>query len=199
MIFGFLFLIFSANTWSSSLLSKDSWRSNKISVAKKDYYIKATEYFKKRARPLRHFLDLGVGGTFIESFYPLKTTSHPFFAYINYRKERWGKTKIPIIFSFQYEALFNQAVHSRVHALTGFRYPTSHDLTLFHVDFMLGTSVPVLFKLEEIALELRLLFTHIIGPKDATKRLYFQWGTKTRLKDRFQYGLIVQVGLDMHL
>ena len=64
---------------------------------------------------------------------------------------------------------------------------------------MAGTSIPVSFKTEEMALELRLLFTHIIGPKAATKRLYFQWGAKANLREEFQYGLIVQLGLDMHL
>ncbi|MDE0119693.1 MAG: hypothetical protein OXM55_06785 [Bdellovibrionales bacterium] len=220
LVLSFLFLILSANasvkannlrfspsTYNSlstqnkyiEKISLNKKESPSLLLAKKNYYIKAANYFKQRKRPLHHFLDLGIGGVLIESFYPFKTTSYPFFAYINYRKEKWGQTKIPIIFSFQYESLLNQKSHSRIHALGGLRYPTSHDLTLFHVDFMVGTSVPVLFKIEEIALELRLLFTHIIGPKAATKRLYFQWGAKTTLKDQFQYGLIVQLGLDMHL
>ncbi|MDE0518507.1 MAG: hypothetical protein OXH36_02980 [Bdellovibrionales bacterium] len=211
MILSFLFLSLSTNASVKSnsvilSLSPPTPTYNSLStqktpflLAKKNDYVKAKEYFKKRKRPLHHFLDLGIGGVLIESFYPFKTTSHPFFAYISYRKEKWRQTKIPIIFSLQYESLFNQKSHSRIHALAGLRYPTSHDLTLFHVDFMAGTSAPASFKLEEIALELRLLFTHIIGPKAATKRLYFQWGTKARLKDRFQYGLIGQVGLDIHL
>ncbi len=170
-------------------------------VAKTNYYKKAQKYFIERERPLHHFLDFGIGLTLIESFYPFETTAYPFTAYLNYRREKWGSTKIPIIFSFHYESLFKQNYNSRIHTLAGIRYPTSHDLRLFHVEFLAGVSVPLnfSFKMEKWALEARLLFTHIIGPKAGHHRLYFQWGAKARLKQQFRSGLIVQLGLDNHL
>ncbi len=175
--------------------------NNKYLMTKTDYYSKAKEYFSKRNIPLHHFLNIGIGAILIESFYPFKTTAYPFFVYISYRKEKWGQVKIPIIFSFQYEPLFNPNSRDRIHGLTGVRYPTSFDLTLFHVDLMAGFSLPAAldFEKEKPALELRLLFTHIIGSKASSHRLYFQWGAKARLKERFLPGFVIQIGLDNHL
>ena len=96
LLLGLLCFIFSAHA---------DYIKPTILLAKTNGYLKAKKYFEKRKRPLHHFLDIGVGAILIESFYPFKTTSHPFFAYINYRKEKWGQTKLPIIFSFQYESL----------------------------------------------------------------------------------------------
>ena len=171
-------------------------------LAKTDYYSKARKYFEERKRPLHHFLDIGVGATLIESFYPFEMTAWPFFVYVNYRREKWGQTKIPLIFSFQYESLFNSEVSNRVYALTGMRYPLTNDLSLFHVDFMAGVSFSLKssdLKKDKIAMELRLLLTHVIGPKASPYRLYFQWGAKARVTNPFQSGLIVQLGLDSHL
>ena len=165
-------------------------------------YAKAQEYFAKRQRPLRHFLDLGIGATLIESLYPFEMTAYPFSVYANYRREKWGQLKLPLIFSLQYAPLFNRHTPSRLHTLAGIRYPASHDLKLFHIDFHLGVSFPLdfSFKIHKPALELRLLLTHIIGPKDSRHRLYFQWGPKAQLtKKRFRSGLIVHLGLDNHL
>lgn len=174
---------------------------NNTLLASTNYYNTAKKYFIERKRPLRHYLDLGIGVTLIESFYPFETTAYPFTAYINYRKEKWGNTKIPIIFSLHYESLFKQYYRSRIHTLAGIRYPTSHDLSRFHVEFLAGVSFPLnfSFKAEKLALEMRLLFTHIIGPKAGVHRFYFQWGAKAHLKQRFRSGLIVHLGLDNHL
>ena len=170
-------------------------------IVKTNYYNKAKKYFIERERPLRHFLDIGVGATLIESFYPFEMTAYPFFVYLNYRREKWWDIKIPIIFSFQYESPFNKYTFHRIHALTGFRYPISHDLTTFHVDLMTGFSFPLSlsFKEDSLALESRLLFTHIIGPKASTHRLYFQWGFKAQIGNQIRSGLIIQIGLDNHL
>ena len=192
-----------------SIISNESAYGNKFDkrslsslfVVKADYYDKARKYFTARKRPIHHFLDMGVGAVLIESFYPFETTAYPFFVYFNYRKEKWGQIKIPVIFSIQYEALFNKRNPHRIHTLLGVRYPTSHDLSLFHVELMSGISFPLnpISKQDKIALEFRLLFTHIIGPKASPNRLYFQWGAKARLKQRLQPGLIIQIGLDNHL
>ena len=163
-----------------------------------DSYSKATKYFTERERPLHHFLDIGLTATLIESLYPLQTTAYPFSAYINYRKERWGRIKLPVILSLQYEKLFNKQ-NSRIHTLIGLRYPVSHDLSLFHAGLMAGVSFPAELSFKDPALEFRLLFTHIIGPKAGAHRLYFQWGAKASWKKRFQPGLIIQLGLDSHL
>lgn len=169
-------------------------------LASNTYYSKAQEYFKVRKRPIHHFLDIGIGFTPIYSFYPFELTAYPFSAYLNYRRERWGSLKIPIIFSFQYKYLLSKNISlNQIHALIGIRYPTSHDLRLFHVDFLTGFSLPTSFEIEKIALEIRLLFTHVIGPKNATTRLYFQWGTAIQLQKTFRPGLLIQLGLDNHI
>ena len=165
-------------------------------------YAKAQEYFAQRQRPLRHFLDIGVGATIIESIYPFELTAYPFSVYINYRREKWGQLKMPILFSLQYAPLFNRHIPQRISALAGFRYPASHDLKLFHVGFRLGVSLPTdfSFKINKPALELRLLLTHIIGPKDSAHRLYFQWGPQASLTTKqFRAGLTARIGLDNHL
>ncbi len=185
----------------SANISDTEFSNYPFLVTKNNYYNKAKKYFIHRKRPLHHFLDIGVGATLIESFYPFEMTAYPFFAYINYRRERWGKTKIPVIFSVQYEALFNKNSPHRIHTLVGIRYPNTHDLTPFHVELLSGASLPLkpITKQDGLAMEFRLLFTHIIGPKTSTNRLYFQWGAKARLKQQFQSGLIIQMGLDNHL
>ena len=165
-------------------------------------FAKAQEYFAKRQRPLRHFLDIGIGATLIESFYPFEMTAYPFSVYANYRREKWGQLKLPLAFSLQYAPLFNRHIPARIHTLAGIRYPASHDLKLFHIDFHIGVSFPLdfSFKIHKPALELRFLLTHIIGPKDSRHRLYFQWGPKAYLtKKQFRSGLIVHLGLDNHL
>ena len=174
---------------------------NNTLLAKINYYKSAQKYFTERQRPLRHYLDLGIAVTLIESFYPFETTAYPFTAYINYRREKWGNTKITVIFSFHYESIFNQYYKKRIHTLVGVRYPTSHDLSRFHVEFLAGLSFPLnfSFKAEKLALEMRLLFTHIIGPKAGAHRLYLQWGAKAHLKQQFRSGLVVHLGLDNHL
>lgn len=174
---------------------------NKTAEAKSNYHNKARQYFIDRKRPLHHFLDVGVGAALVDSFYPFEMTAYPFFAYINYRREKWGKTKIPVIFSLQYEALFKKQSSYRIHTLVGVRYPKTHDLTPFHVEFLSGASYALkpFTKQDNPAMEFRLLFTHIIGPKASTNRLYFQWGAKARLREQFQSGLIIQIGLDNHL
>ena len=162
----------------------------------------AGKYFTERKRPTHHFLDMGIGGTLIKSLYPFEMNDYPFFAYLNYRREKWGQTKIPVIFSLQYENLFSKRDQARIHGLTGLRYPLSHDLTLFHVDFMIGFSLPFnfSFKTNQPAVEFRLLFTHIVGPKAGTNRLYFQWGAKGALTEtKIRSGLAVQIGMDNHL
>ena len=179
-----------------------SKNTSSLLLAKTDYYAKAKKYFEERKRSLHHFLDIGVGATLIESFYPFEMTAWPFFVYVNYRREKWSQTKIPIIFSFQYEPLFNSEASHRVHALAGLRYPPTHDLSPFHVDFMAGVSFSLKssdLKKDKMAMELRLLFTHIIGPKASPYRLYFQWGAKARVTNPFQSGLVVRLGLDNHL
>ena len=171
-------------------------------LAKTNYYVKAKEYFEERQRPLHHFLDIGIGATLVESFYPFEMTAWPFYLYLNYRREKWGQKKIPVIFSVQYEPLFNKNDSNRIHTLAGLRYPTTHDLSPFHVDFMVGISFSLKssdLKKDRTAMELRLLFTHIIGPKASPYRLYFQWGAKARVTNPFQSGLVVQLGLDSHL
>ncbi len=184
-----------------NLSAKANQNGNNILLAKTNYYKSAQKYFTERQRPLRHYLDLGIAVTLIESFYPFETTAYPFTAYINYRKEKWGNTKIPIIFSLHYESIFKQHYRTRIHTLAGVRYPTSHDLSLFHVEFLAGISFPFnfSFKAEKLALEMRLLFTHIIGPKAGAHRLYLQWGAKAHLKQQFRSGLVVHLGLDNHL
>ena len=199
LILSCLFFLF--HETATAKYNKDIASISPVFTVKRNPYGEAKEYFIKRKRPLHHFLDMGIGATLIESFYPFEMTAYPFFVYLSYRREKWGQVKIPVIFSFQYEALFNKNTTHRVHALTGLRYPTSHDLSLFHVDFMTGFSLPLSpsFKEDSLALELRLLFTHIIGPKASTHRLYLQWGVKAQLKNQFRSGLIIQVGLDNHL
>ena len=165
-------------------------------------YLKAKEYFAQRQRPLRHFLDIGIGATVIESFYPFEMTAYPFSVYVNYRREKWGQLKMPFLFSLQYAPLFNQHTPKRISTLVGIRYPVSHDLKLFHIGFRMGVSFPLdfSFKIHKPALELKLLLTHIIGPKDSTHRLYFQWGPKASLNTkRFRAGLIAHIGIDNHL
>ena len=190
--------LYSKNTYKPHLASQNPYS---VLFAKKNYYISAKKYFAERKRPLHHFLDIGIGATLIESFYPFETTAFPFFVYLNYRREKWGQVKIPVIFSFHYEPSFNLYPLNRIHTLAGLRYPTSHDLSLFHVDLMAGVSFPLKSsaKAEKLALELRLLFTHIIGPKASTHRFYFQWGAKARLEKQFRSGLVVQMGIDNHL
>lgn len=179
-----------------------SLHASNVLLAKTDYLTKARKYFAERKRPLHHFLDIGVGATLVESFYPFELTAWPFYLYLNYRREKWGQTKIPVIFSVQYESLFNKNDSNRVHTLAGLRYPATHDLSPFHVDLMLGVSFSLKssdLKKDRTAMELRLLFTHIIGPKASPHRLYFQWGAKARVTNPFQSGLVVQLGLDSHL
>ena len=174
--------------------------SSSFLIAQTNYYSKAQEYFKVRKRPIHHFLDIGIGCTPIHSFYPFEFTAYPFSVYLNYRREKWGSLKIPIIFSFQYKYLLSENISlNQIHTLIGVRYPTSHDLRLFHVDFLTGFSLPTSFDIEKIALEMRLLFTHVIGPKNATTRLYLQWGTAVQLRKTFRAGLLIQIGLDNHI
>jgi len=183
-----------------SIISDENVNKSKPLIAQNNSYSKVRDYFAKRKRPLHHFLDIGIGVTILESIYPFKTTAWPLFVYLNYRREKWGQMKLPIMLSLQYEPLLKPA-YRRVSVLTGIRYPKSHDLNLFHVDLMLGISFPLSrsVKKDNPAMELKLLFTHIIGPKAAMHRLYFQWGTKARVKSPFQPGLIVHLGLDSHL
>ena len=165
-------------------------------------YAKAQEYFAKRRRPLRHFLDIGLGATLIESFYPFELTAYPFSVYVNYRRERWGQLKLPLLLSLKYAPLFNRWATKKIYTLVGFRYPVSHDLTLFHMGFRVGVSIPLdfSFKIHKPALELRFLLTHIIGPKDSAHRLYVQWGPKASITTKqFRAGLIAHIGLDNHL
>ena len=206
----FCFLFFStrananeAHTISISKISTTPTQkdfSSPLLIAQTNYYSKAQEYFKVRKRPLHHFLDIGIGSTPIHSFYPFEFTAYPFSVYLNYRREQWGSLKIPIIFSFQYKYLLSENISlNQIHTLIGVRYPTSHDLRLFHVDFLTGFSLPTSFDIKKIALEMRLLFTHVIGPKNSTTRLYFQWGTAVQLQKTFRAGLLIQIGLDNHI
>ena len=188
-------------TGKETLLTNNSHPIESTSIVNisTNYYKAAQKYFKERKRPLHHFLDIGGGAILVHSFFPWETTAYPFFVYLNYRRERWRQVKIPVIFSLQYSPLFSQQNFHRIHTLIGLRYPTSHDLNTFHLDLMMGASFPLSFAIEKTALELRLLSTHIIGPKSSASRLYFQWGAKAQIKKTTKVGLTVQLGLDNHL
>ena len=69
------------------------------------------------------------------------------------------------------------------------------------LNLMSGLSFPLkpITKQDSLAMEFRLLFTHIVGPRASANRLYLQWGAKAQLKEQFQSGLIIQIGLDNHL
>ena len=205
LYFFFLFSPIMANANETHIKSRSKTPTTIIKkpfllTSNTSHYSKAKEYFKVRKRPLHHFLDIGIGSTPIHSFHPFEFTAYPFSAYLNYRREQWSSLKIPIIFSFQYKYLLSKDISlNQIHTLIGIRYPTSHDLRLFHVDFLTGFSLPTSFKIEKIALEMRLLFTHVIGPKSSTTRLYFQWGTAVQLHKTFRAGLLIQIGLDNHI
>ena len=194
----FLYPLVSNGTYLSSI-SLNKYPSRLPSSAASQYYKEAKDYFMQRKRPRRDFIDVGIGATVIESLYPLEMTAFPFYLYFNYRRERAKNFKTPLLFSLQYEML-GRAYQSRIHGLMGLQHPASHDLNLFHVGFMMGFSFP--FKTssrEKPGLEFRLLFTHIIGPKASTHRLYLQWGAKAQLTNKFKSGLVVQLGLDNYL
>ena len=177
-----------------------------ITSNSKKYYSKAAEYFKERKRPLRHFLDMGGGLSPIKSIYPFQTGKYPLFIYLNYRREKWGTWRLPVIFSIQYEHSFFYDEGGQSHRLTpliGLRYPPAKDLRTFYVDLLIGTSFlippPDSHNLWPLPLDTRLLFTHIIGAKHKSYRLYIQWGLRTRLETEFYFSPILQFGLDIHL
>lgn len=169
-----------------------------VFLDKKKYYKKAAEYFQKRKRPLHHFIDIGIGATLIESFYPFSTTAYPFYFYLNYRREKWNKTKIPIIFSVQYEPASSS---HQIHTFIGIRQPHSYDLRLFYVDCMFGISFPSKWEMntKNIVWELRLLFIHIMSGQNSAHRFYFKWGPTVQWNQKWRSSLLVQMGIDNHL
>ena len=163
---------------------------------------KAQNYFVERKRPLRHFLDIGVGLSPIPSVSPFEvTTAFPVFLYVNYRRERWKKLKVPVIFSLKYETDFLIHEKHKAHVLAGVRFPRSHDLNRFHVDLLAGLSFPANFSFQEekLAGEGQLLLTHIVGPRAGINRFYFQWGSSIKWQERVTFGLILHLGVDNHL
>ena len=179
-----------------AVLAKD------LSTAKK-YYSKASKYFKERNRPLRHFLDIGAGASPVKSFYPFETEKYPLFMYLNYRREKWGSWRLPIIFSLHYEHSFFYAegLPHRITVLAGGRWPLSKDLKTFYIDLLLGSSFILgeTLNLKLLPLDARLLFTHIISSKYKRGRFYVQWGPRIRLDQGFHPGAAIHLGLDFHL
>ena len=175
----------------------------KLASDSQKYYSKAAKYFKERKRPLRHFLDLGIGISPIKSIYPFQTGKYPVFIYLNYRREKWGTWRLPVIFSIQYEHgfFYEEGQAHRLTPLIGLRYPPSKDLRTFYVDFLAGTSFLLADSLNPwlLPLDTRLLFTHIIGAKYKSYRLYIQWGLRMRLETNFYFAPILQIGIDLHL
>ena len=186
------------------LFALDQNNVKKITNDSKKYYSKAAQYFKERKRPLRHFLDIGGGLSPIKTIYPFQTGKYPLFIYLNYRRERWGTWRLPIIFSIQYEHgfFYEEGQPHRLTPLIGFRYPPAKDLRTFYVELLAGTS----FLLQDsfdpslLPLDTRLLFTHIISSKHKAHRLYIQWGLRTQWEiDTFYFAPLLQVGWDIHL
>ena len=175
-------------------------------------YGKAVRHFRERIRPFPHFLDLAIGSNLLPSIYPLKLAIIPpiLSLHVRYRREKWGSTKWPVIFSAHYEWDFNSSSPDRiekVYALIGTRVPRSHDLNKVHVDFLAGTSFFIKYPEKDfspyIPIELRLLFTYILSPAHKTARIYVQGGLKSEIIFRenteYQFGLVIRIGLDLYI
>ena len=164
-------------------------------------YEKAAEFFQKRSRPMRHFVDFGAGTHLINSFYPFELTNFPLLFHLNYRREKWGDLRLPLMASLQYEPKWKERDHSRFYTLIGGRYPTSHDLTHFYIDLLMGISFSFTDSSNDshIPIELQLWFTHILGPKNLRGRLYLQWGLKARYQSEFIGAAALRMGIDYHL
>ena len=202
----FTFIAYSAEnqyTHNEKLLASKKPDLKKLTTDSKKYYSKAAKYFQERKRPLRHFLDLGMGIHPIKSLYPFQTGKYPVAVYLNYRRERWGTWRLPVIFSIQYEHgfFYEEGQHHRLTPLIGLRYPPSKDLRIFYAELLVGTSFLLADSLNPrlLPLDTRLLFTHIIGTKYKTYRLYLQWGLRTRWEKNFHFAPALQIGIDLHL
>ena len=162
-------------------------------------YKKATRYFQERNRPLRHFVDFGIGTHLINSFYPFEFTDFPLFIHLNYRREDKDLVPFPVMVSFQYEPRWKNNNHSRIYTLLGGRYPRSHDLKHFYVDLLLGISFSFTgsSKKKGVPLEIQLWFTHILGPRDVRGRLYLQWGFKARYQSDFNAAGALRMGIGL--